>query len=87
MQAFEYGIRYPQYIFLLYGWYSPNWWVGTKEEQDNLRNIPAFSDCTVEQRASVVRYSLAPLTAEFLHDQNESAIISSGIVSYESQYY
>jgi hypothetical protein len=59
--------------------------VGTKEEQDNLRNMSAFSDCTPEQRASVVPYSLAPLTAEFLHDQNESAIISSGIVSYESQ--
>ena len=85
MQAFEDGIRYPQYIFLFYGWYENNWWVGTEEEQDLLRNMSAFSGCTAEQRASVVPYSLAPLLAEFLQDQNESTIISSGIVSCESQ--
>ena len=82
LQAFEYGIRYPQYIFLFYGWYTSNWWVGTEEEQDLLRNISAFSSCTAKQRASMVPYSLAPLQAEFLQDQNESTIISGGIVSY-----
>ena len=81
MQASEYGIRYPQYIFLFYGWYAKNWWVGTEEEQELLRNMPMYSKCTPEQRASVVPYSLAPLQAEFLDDQNESTIISSGIVS------
>ena len=84
LQAFEYGIQYPQYIFLFYGWYSSNWWVGTEEEQDLLGNMSAFSDCTAEQRASVVPYSLAPLQAEFLEDQNKSTIISSGIVSLKS---
>ena len=84
MQAFEHGIRYPQYMFLFYGWYESNWWVGTEEEQNILRNMSAFSGCTAEQRASVVPYSLAPLQAEFLQDQNESTIISSGIVSCKS---
>ena len=82
VQAFEHNIRYPQYIFLFYGWYDSEWWVGTEKEQELLRNTSMYSDCTVEQRASVVPYSLAPLQAEFLDDQNKSAIISSGIVSY-----
>ena len=79
LQAYEHGIHYPQYTFLFYGWYGPNWWIGTAKEQEYLRTI--YPDCTREQRASVVRYSLAPLQAEFLVDQDESTVISSGIVS------
>ena len=80
MQAYEFGMRYPQHVFLFYGWYANNWWLGTEQEQCLLRTM--YPDCTPEQRASVVPYSLAPLQAEFLEDQNKSAIISSGIVSY-----
>ena len=80
MQAVEHGIRYPHHVFLFYGWYTSNWWLGTEQEQDELRTM--YPNCTPEQRASVVSYSLAPLQAEFLEDQNKSAVISSGIVSY-----
>ena len=67
-------------MFLFYGWYSDNWWVGTEKEQECLRVM--YPGCTAEQRASVAVYSLAPLQAEFLVDQDESAVIDSGIVSY-----
>ena len=78
LQAYEHGIRYPQYLFLFYGWYSDNWWVGTESEQKDISE--RYPGCTVKQRESVVPYSLAPLQAEFL--MNESIEIDSGIVSY-----
>ena len=53
--------------------------MGTEEEEEYLRTI--YPDCTPEQRASVVPYSLALLQAESLDDQDESTVISSGIVS------
>lgn len=45
-----------------------------------------YPSCTAEQRASVVAYSLAALQAEFLADQNESAVIDSGIVSVHNSH-
>ena len=86
LQAYEYGIRYPQNVFLFYGWYADNWWVGTGSQQEEyLRTM--YPSCTAEQRASVVAYSLAALQAEFLADQNESAVIDSGIVSVHNSHY
>ena len=80
LQAYKYNKKYPQNLFLFYGWYIDKWWVGTEEDQENLKKL--YPDCTSEQIASVVPYSLAPLQAEFLMDLNESTVISSGIVSF-----
>ena len=82
LQAYQHGIHYPQNMFLFYGWYSDNWWMGTEDEQKYL--LREYPGCTAEQRASVLAYSLAPLQAEFLVDQDERAVIDSGIVSYYS---
>ena len=70
LQAYEQGILYPRYIFLFYGWYVDNWWVGSDSE--NLT-------CTAEQRAMVVRSTLAPVQDEFITDCSKTA--NSGIVS------
>ena len=80
MQAYEYNIRYPRYLFLFLGWFVDKWWIGTPEEQEGLRQSEVFN-CTAEQRESVLPYSLAPLQAEFLEDQDLSTVTSSGIVS------
>lgn len=80
LQAYEHNKRYPQYLFLFYGWYIDKWWIGTEEDQKYLHKL--YPNCTSEHIASILPYSLAPLRAEFLSDQNESTIIDSGIVSY-----
>ena len=79
LQAYKHKIQYPQHLFLFYGWYDNNWWIGTAESQKDLQKI--YPSCTPEQRASVVRYSLAPALAEQLRDQNQSTVTTSGIVS------
>ena len=79
MQAYEHKKRYPQYLFLFLGWYDDNWWTLKGEELENVKK--RYPDCTSEHIASVVPYSLAPLLAEFLSDQDESTVTSSGIVS------
>ena len=70
-QAYRQGIKYPQYFFLLYGWYAANWWVGSPEDD-------RMYGCTAEERQSVLPYSLAPLTAEFISDYSQQA--DTGIV-------
>ena len=71
MQAYEQGISYPRNLFLFYGWYSDNWWVGS--ESENL-------SCTQEQREGVIRSGLAVVQDEFLSDCSKT--ISTGIVSW-----
>ena len=80
LQAYKHKKRYPQYLFLFLGWYDENWWTLTGEAQESVHEL--YPDCTSEHIASVVPYSLAPLLAEFLVDQNESTVTDSGIVSF-----
>ena len=78
-QAYEHKVQYPRNLFLFYGWYASDWWIGTEENQKDLQKI--YPSCTPEQRASVVRYSLVPVIAEQLSHQNQSTVTSTGIVS------
>ena len=58
-------------MFITYGWYVDNWWT-----------IPAISsqyNCTAEERATVLPYTLAPTVPEFPTDFNARA--EPGIVS------
>ena len=70
LQAYNEGLRYPKYLFLLYGWYEQNWWM--KDPGDML-------NCTKEERETVLEYSLAIQVDEFITD--DSAIADTGIVS------
>lgn len=78
VQAYQQGVRYPQYLFLVYPFHSviADWWVGTAEEQEELMEM--FAGCTASQRESVLPFTLSPLLDEFISD--ESIIADSGIV-------
>ena len=71
MQAYEQGIFYPRNLFLFYGWYSDNWWVGSDSEG---------LSCTLEERERVVSSGLAIVNDEAL--SNCSKNIDTGIVRY-----
>ena len=69
IQAYEQGILYPRYLFLFYGWYSENWWVGS--ENENLT-------CSQEDREEVIKSGLAIVFDESITDCSQN--ISTGIV-------
>jgi hypothetical protein len=69
VQAYEQGIFYPRNLFLFYGWYDDNWWVGSDSEG---------LSCTPEERERVVRSGLAIVNDEALSDCSKN--ISTGIV-------
>ena len=50
LQAHREMLKYPKHLFITYGSYETNWWA----TQDVL-------DCTPEERAEVLKYSLAAL--------------------------
>ena len=78
MQASKQGARYPRYEFLFYGWYSEQWWIGSKQEQEQLQML-FNGNCSAAQRENVIGPAMAPLQNEFI--TNCSKIIDSGIVS------
>ena len=67
-KAYRRGLRYPRYLFLLYAWYRPKWWVDEDME-----------GCTSEERESVLPYALGIVQYEFSKDYD--AIIDAGMVS------
>ena len=69
-QAYRQEVLYPRYLFLFYGWYNDQWWIGSKNE--NL-------SCTAEQRKRVISSGLAPLQDELISDCLKYA--DTGIVS------
>ena len=68
LQAYKQGIRYPRYTFIIYGWYSPGWW------------IPSGStlNCTTSNMESVLQYSIAVLQHQFT--SNNTAPTETGKV-------
>jgi gamma-aminobutyric acid type B receptor len=74
-EAYKAGIRYPRHAFIIYGWYSPGWWIPP----------PSFN-CTREQIESVLLYSIAVLQHQFT--TNESAPTDTGITysEYDTTY-
>ena len=75
-QAYREEIIYPRYLFLFYGWYNGQWWIGS--EKENL-------SCTAEQRKRVVRSGLAALQDELISDCLRYA--ETGIVSFFALKY
>ena len=58
-------------MFISYGWYVDEWWIG-----------PAYSseyNCTAEERATVLQYTLAPVQREYPADFD--TVTETGIVS------
>ena len=53
MQAYRQGLKYPQYVFLMYGTYEPQWWA-KQEDKGSVR-------CGADELAEVLEFSLAAL--------------------------
>ena len=62
-------------MFITYGWYAPKWW----EIAGDSRKY----NCTAEERASVLTYTLAPLIPEF--PTGVDTVAEPNIVSYPKE--
>ena len=72
MQAHGKGIRYPTHMLITYGWYGSGWWKGEATSSQY--------NCTDEERARVMPYTLAPrIQASYIDPTAED---ESGIVRY-----
>ena len=72
IQAYRRDFRYPKYMFITYGWYVDKWWEGPPTIREY--------DCSAEERASLLPYTLAPLAPEFpdgMDTRAEPNIVSS----------
>ena len=76
MQAYEEGVSYPKHMLITYGWYGSEWWKAEATSSE--------FNCTTEQRASVLPYTLAPRIQDGY--TNLTARDVSGIVSTMSGY-
>ena len=54
-QAYREGILYPKYMFITYGWYDAGWWKASNG---------SFYNCTGEEIAKVLRYTLISVIQE-----------------------
>ena len=71
MQAYEEGVSYPKHMLITYGWYGSEWW--------KAKATSSQFNCTAEQRASILAYTLAPQVQESytnLTTRDESGIVS-----------
>ena len=71
MQAFKRGLRYPQYVYLLYGWYRHQWW-HISSDNDNVT-------CTRSQMEQVLERSI--LVTQYPEILNRSQITDTGEVT------
>ena len=62
LQAAKRGWRYPQYVFMVYGWYREQWWYPEKE--DNIT-------CNIFQMEQAIERSLAINQCPEILDQSE----------------
>ena len=76
LQAFQAGIYYPQYQFVVIGWYGNQWWVGDSDFQQYL--LSKYG-CTIANRETALAYSISVLQDEFASDL--SKVVDSGTVS------
>ena len=76
MQAYQAGIYYPRYQFVIVGWYGDLWWVGDDSTQEYLLSNYG---CTLSNREVALQYSLSVVQDEFA--TNDSLVIDSGNVS------
>ena len=74
IQAYGGGFLYPKYMFITFGWYPNQWWeMPTNTSQYN---------CTADQIAEVLRYTLAPAIQEIPLDPH--FVAEPGLVSTAS---
>ena len=66
-------MKYPKYLFLTYGSYESKWWIPPLDED-------VYHQCTPEQRAEVLLYSLAVLNFQF-SNEDDGSDTDTGIVS------
>ncbi len=59
-QAHKLGMRYPKHLFLTYGTYESHWWA----VEDNENFVDEELNCSAEDRAKVLEFSLAALHFE-----------------------
>ena len=59
-------------MIMTYGWYVDNWWTGSATSSQY--------NCTAEERATILPYTMGPLLPEFPADVNTEA--EPGIVSF-----
>jgi hypothetical protein len=60
-------MKYPQYLFLIYGSYESQWWASKMDEKVN---------CRPQDRAEVLQFSFAALHFPSFSSVNASTIIS-----------
>ena len=72
IQAHKAGIRYPTHVIMYPAWYRADWYNNSFDEDSTV-------NCTVEERVSVLEYSLGVQTFEFIEDYD--AVADTGIVS------
>lgn len=71
------SFRYPRNLFFVNGWYADQWWVGSEEEQEELK---VKYNCNAAQRESLLPSTLAPATSGRVV-LNYSAVADNGYVS------
>ena len=71
LQAYEKGVRYPTHVLMYPAWYGEEWYKSLREDSS--------VNCTLEQRTSVLPYSLGVQIFEFI--ENDSVVAGTGIVS------
>jgi gamma-aminobutyric acid type B receptor len=72
--AYKKGYRYPQYMFLTYAWYPPQWW--------DRETSPDFN-CTGEERLEVLNHTLAFLHFPFVRFGDVNASTDVNVTGYE----
>ena len=75
LQAYQAGVYYPFYQFVLVGWYGRGFWVGSQATQEYLLSTYG---CTVENRETALAYGISIVQEEFA--SNYSKVVDSGIV-------
>ena len=58
LQAYKHNIKYPKYLFVTYGTYETQWW--------SVEDVETPLQCTAEQRAMVLQFSLVALHYDML---------------------
>lgn len=70
--------KYPRNLFFVNGWYADRWWVGTDEEQAELKKK---YNCDATQRESLLPSTIAPATSGRVV-LNYSTVADNGFVRY-----
>ena len=69
VQAMKQGYVYPQYAWLVYGWYAEEWW---KLGQENITQ----RDCTDDDLKEFLDRAIVVGLPEFSNDTNDVGIVS-----------